>query len=305
MSTSAKPMSARDWGLIAALSLLWGGAFYFNVIALRGFPSNTLVFLRMLVAAVPLLLLLRIVGQRLPRDLKSWVELAILSSLNIVLPFLLFTWGQTKIPSGLASVLNATTPLWGVVTAHFLTHDEKATPLRVIGVLLGLGGVAFMIGGDALGGGGGALPPLACLAGTLSYAFASLYARRFSASGLQPMTIATGQAVASAVMLLPIAALTDHFWALPSPDINAWAGLFGVALLSTSLAYILYFRLLDSAGASNSLLVTFTIPIVAILLGVAFLGEAITLQQLGGIALIALGLAAIDGRLFRRRGANE
>lgn len=293
-------MAARDWGLIAALSVLWGGAFYFNVLALRGFPPNTVVLLRMAIACLPLLLLLKIFGQTLPQTARQWGQLAVLATLNIVLPFILFTWAQGLIPSGLASVLNATTPLWGVVVAHFLTHDEKASTARVGGVLVGVLGVAIMIGSDAISGAGGnLLPQLACLVATLCYAFASIFGRRFGQSGMQPMTIAAGQAAMATVIMLPIAAVTDQFWALPAAGWDAWGGVLGVALLSTSLAYILYFRLLESAGATNSLLATFTIPIVAIFLGIMFLGEVLVARQLGGIALIALGLAAIDGRPLR------
>lgn len=293
-------MSARDWGLIAALSVLWGGAFYFNVLALRGFPPNTVVLLRMAIACLPLLLLLKIFGQTLPQTARQWGQLAVLATLNIVLPFILFTWAQGLIPSGLASVLNATTPLWGVVVAHFLTHDEKASAARVGGVLVGVLGVAIMIGSDAISGAGGnLLPQLACLVATLCYAFASIFGRRFGQSGMQPMTIAAGQAAMATVIMLPIAGVTDQFWALPAAGWDAWGGVLGVALLSTSLAYILYFRLLESAGATNSLLATFTIPIVAIFLGIMFLGEVLVARQLGGIALIALGLAAIDGRPLR------
>jgi drug/metabolite transporter (DMT)-like permease len=300
MTPAPKSMSPADWGLIAALSFLWGGAFYFNVLALRGFPPNTLVLLRMAIACIPLLLLLKFAGQRLPHTAQQWRALAVLASLNIVLPFILFTWAQARIPSGFASVLNATTPLWGVVVAHFLTQDEKATPPRVAGVLIGVVGVAVMIGRDALSGtGNDIIPTTACLVATLSYAFASIYGRRFGSSGMQPMTIATGQAIMATIIMLPIAAISDQFWTLPTAGWDAWGGIIGVALLSTSLAYILYFRLLESAGATNSLLATFTIPIVAIFLGIMFLGETLALRQVGGIALIALGLAAIDGRVFR------
>jgi drug/metabolite transporter (DMT)-like permease len=230
----------------------------------------------------------------------SWGQLAILGTLNVVLPFILFTWGQTRISSGLASVLNATTPLWGVLAAHFLTHDEKASPACIAGVLLGFAGVGTMIGSDLAGGISGSLPAqLACIAATLSYALASIYARRFGASGMPPLVIATGQVVTAALIMIPVAALSDAPWQLPMPGASALLATVALALLSTSLAYVLYFRLLESVGASNSLLVTFLMPIVAILLGALFLGEVMTGRQIAGMALIALGLAAIDGRLFR------
>lgn len=298
-------ISARDWSLILTLSLLWGGAFFLIAIGLRAFPPNTLVLARMSIAAIPLLLLVRLTGGSLPRDVATWRSLAVLGALNIAIPFMLFIWGQTRVPSGLASVLNATTPLWGVLAAHFLTVDEKATPARVIGVLLGFAGVGTMIGSDALGGFGGSFAgQLACLAATLCYALAAIYARRFGASGLPPLTVATGQVVTSALIMIPIALFLDRPWTLPPPGLAPIAATVILALVSTSFTYVLYFRLLESAGASNSLLPTFLMPIVAILLGSMILDEVLEPKHFAGMALIALGLAAIDGRPFRMLARN-
>jgi drug/metabolite transporter (DMT)-like permease len=295
-------LTRRDWGLIAALSVLWGSGFILIEIGLRSVPPNTLVFARMALAVPPLLILLHLKGQRLPRDVKRWAMLALLGLLNIVLPFILFYWGMTQISTGLASILNATTPLWGVVAAHFLTRDEKATPARVAGVLFGVAGIAVMIGVDAFKGAStGILAQIACLVATLSYAIASIYGRRFADSGMKPLTVATGQVLTSAIIMLPIALFSDAMWMLPMPDMSFWLATGAIAIFSTSLAYYLYFQLLESAGASNSLLVTFLIPIVAILLGVGFLGERVTINQAAGIALIAAGLILLDGRVLARR----
>jgi drug/metabolite transporter (DMT)-like permease len=243
-------MSAAHWGVIALLSLLWGGAFFMIELGLRGFPSNTLVFLRMALAVPPMLLILRVLGQRLPADRKSWAQLFVLGAINCALPFILFFWGQTQIESGLASILNATTPLWGVVTAHFLTRDEKASPARIAGVLLGLAGIIVMVGPDALGGmSGSVLAQLACLAATLLYALAAVYGRTLSQSTMTPMVIATGQVMTAALLMLPVALLVDQPWALPSAGLDAWAGAIGLAIPSTAIAYFFYFRLIDSAGA--------------------------------------------------------
>ena len=294
-------MTRRDWGLIAALAVLWGGGFILIEIGLRSVPPNTLVFARMALAVPPLLLLMRMRGGALPRDIKSWAMLSVLGTLNVVLPFILFYWGMTQISIGLASILNATTPLWGVVAAHFLTRDEKATPARIIGVLFGVAGIAVMIGVDALSGmTSGLLAQIACLIATLCYAFGSIYGRKFGVSGIAPLTIATGQVLTSAIIMLPIALITDAPWTLPLPGLPFWAATGAIAVFSTSLAYYLYFQLLESAGASNSLLVTFLIPIVAVFLGAAFLGETFSANQAAGMALIALGLVMLDGRVLRR-----
>ena len=301
MSITLK-MSTSDWGIIMLLSLLWGGAFFLIELGLRGFPPNTLVFLRMAIAAPLMLIVLWFLKQKLPTDAKSWKQLFILGAINAALPFILFFWGQTQIDSGLASVLNATTPLWGVVTAHFLTRDEKATPARMIGVLLGMAGIIVMVGTEALSGiTGSVLAQLACLTATLSYAFAAIYGRTLSQSTMSPMVIATGQVITAAILMLPIAVIVDQPWTLPTPGWDAWAGAIGLAIPSTAVAYFFYFKLIDRAGASNAMLVAFIMPVIAIILGVVALGETVELKEIAGASLIALGLIAIDGRIFARR----
>lgn len=299
-------MTRRDWFLIAILAILWGSAFILIEIGLRSVPPNTLVFARMALAVPPLLLLMHIRGATLPRDARIWAMLSVLGTLNVVLPFILFYWGMTQISTGLASILNATTPLWGVVTAHFLTQDEKATPARVVGVLFGVAGIAVMIGVDALSGmTSGLFAQIACLIATLCYAFGSIYGRKFGASGMAPLSIATGQVLISAIIMLPIALISDAPWTLPLPGFSFWAATGVIAIFSTSLAYYLYFQLLESAGASNSLLVTFLIPIVAVFLGAAFLGERFSLNQAAGIGLITVGLVLLDGRALSRMTKGE
>ncbi len=292
-------MSTADWGIIMLLSLLWGGAFFMIELGLRGFPPNTLVFLRMALAVPPMLLALKFMGYRLPTDGKSWSQLFVLGAINAALPFILFFWGQTRIESGLASVLNATTPLWGVVTAHFLTRDEKATPARVMGVALGLAGIIVMVGTEALGGiTGSVLAQLACLAATLLYALAAVYGRSLSQSTMTPMVVATGQVITAALIMLPVMLVIDQPWTLPAAGWDAWAGAIGLAIPSTAIAYFFYFRLIDRAGASNAMLVAFIMPVIALVLGVVALGETVEAKELAGAALIALGLIAIDGRLL-------
>jgi drug/metabolite transporter (DMT)-like permease len=226
----------------------------------------------------------------------------VLALLNNVIPFSLFAWAQAEISGGLASILNATTPIWGVVVAHIFTADERATPARIAGVVLGFAGVAVMIGADLLGQiGRDVLGQLACLVATLCYALAGVYARRFRVMGVPPVAVATGQLSAATLVMLPLVLIFEPPWRAAPPSLEAWAAMIGLALLCTSLAYILYFRLLASAGATNSLLVTFLIPITAILLGALFLHERLEPRHFAGMVLIAAGLAAIDGRLLRLR----
>jgi drug/metabolite transporter (DMT)-like permease len=221
----------------------------------------------------------------------------LLALLNNVIPFTLFGWGQTHIASGLASILNATTPIWGVVVAHLFTHDERMTPRKVAGVLLGFGGVAMMIGPTLLSDiGNAALAQLACVTASLSYALAAVWARRFKRMGLPPMTVTTGQLTVGALVMLPIALIVDQPWQHAFPPLSAWGAIIALAVFCTALGYVLYFRLIDNAGATNALLVTLLVPPTAILLGAMFLGEKLAPQDFAGLVLIALGLAAIDGR---------
>jgi drug/metabolite transporter (DMT)-like permease len=292
-------MTRQDWAILLFLSVLWGGSFFFIEIALGSVQPFTLVLIRVALAAAMLWLFLLARRERLPMPPGAAFAYLLLALLNNVIPFILFVWAQQEITAGLASILNATTPIWGVLVANLFTADEKAHPHKIVGVLLGFGGVAAMIGPGLLGH-GGALPQLECLAATLCYALAGVWARRFRTMGVPPVAVATGQLSAAALVMLPLVLWFEPPWHAAAPSLNAWLALGALALFCTSLAYILYFRLLASAGATNSLLVTFLIPVTAILLGALFLGERLDTGDFAGMALIAAGLAAIDGRLFRR-----
>jgi len=297
-------MSRADWAILLILSVLWGGSFFFIGIAIHSVAPLTLVLIRVALASCLLWVWRLIRREPLGLTVKVAPALALLALLNNALPFILFAWAQRTIPSGLASILNATTPIWGVIVAHIFTHDERMSPNRIAGVLLGFAGVAVMIGADLLGQiGTNVLAQIACLGSTLSYALAGVYGRRFRGLGVTPVGVATGSLTAAAGLLLPLVLLFEPPWIASAPTAQAWAALIGLAFFCTALAYILYFRLLASAGATNSLLVTFLIPVTAIMLGTFLLGEQLAPRHFAGMALIGCGLAAIDGRLFRRRPA--
>ncbi|HYE00641.1 MAG TPA: DMT family transporter [Alphaproteobacteria bacterium] len=303
---AGRAMGAGQWAMLVALSGLWGGSFFFGKVAVAELPPFTIVLGRVGLAALALLLVLKAAGHALPRGRGVWRAFFAMGLLNNLLPFCLIVWGQTQIASGLAAILNATTPLFAVVLAHVLTPDERLTPARLGGVLCGIAGVAAMVGPAALAEGFGAdiAAQLAVLAAALSYALAGLYGRRFRGLGLAPLATAFGQVAATTAMMLPLVLLVDRPWTLPAPGPAALGAVLGLALLCTALAYVLYFRLLATAGATNLMLVTFLIPVSAILLGGLLLGERLAAQHLLGMALIGLGLAAIDGRLpamLRRR----
>jgi drug/metabolite transporter (DMT)-like permease len=297
-AASAPRMGAPEWAAMLVLSLLWGGSFFFYKILVATLPPFTLVLGRVGIAALALhgLLMARRDPLRLPPQL--WGPFLILGLLNNALPFSLIAFGEIRITSGAAAILNATTPIFTVLVAHAWTADEKLTPAKAAGVLAGFLGVAVLIGPEAFSGlsRGDLVGDGACLLAALIYGFGAVYGRRFKA--IAPLKIATAQVTAAAIILLPLAVLADRPWNLPMPTAGTWAAWLALALLSTALAYLLYFRILKVAGATNLVLVTFLLPGSALILGAAFLAEAITPRALGGLALIGLGLAAIDGRVW-------
>jgi drug/metabolite transporter (DMT)-like permease len=299
--TSTPKLDGSGWLLIGILAILWGGTFFLIEIGLRSFPPITLVFIRVAFAVPPMLIAMRLMGQRLPSSAAVWGLLTVVGALNCALPFTLFFWGQQYLDSGYASILNATTPLWGVLTAHFLTHDEKATPARIIGVLTGMAGIIVMVGPAAMKGlSNNLLAQIACVVSTVFYSLAAIYGRRLSQTTLTPMAVATGQTMTATLLMIPIVLVIDQPWTMAIPRLDATLAGLALALLSTALAYALYFRLIDRAGASNAQLVAFLMPILAVLLGFAFLGESLDIGQVVGAVLIAIGLAIIDGRLLAR-----
>jgi drug/metabolite transporter (DMT)-like permease len=285
-------MELRVWLWLLSLTVLWGGSFFFAKVAIAELGPFTVVFARVSLAALALALVVP-----LRRD-APWRVYFTMGFLNNALPFSLIFWGQTEIAVGLASILNATTPLFTLVVAHFLTPDEKINRTKTVALLVGLLGVVVLIGPAALSGGSTLWGQAACLAAALSYAFAGVYGRRFRRLGIAPTEAAAGQVTASAVLILPIMLVVDRPWTLAAPpSLTVSLALAGLALLSTALAYVLYFRILAAAGATNLLLVTLLIPVPATLLGAVVLGEQLVPRQFAGMALIGLALALIDGRI--------
>lgn len=295
-----RSMNRNEWLMLLLLSLLWGGSFFFVGVMVKHLPPITIVFLRVGLGAALLNTLVRALGMKMPGSWPAWRAFFEMGLLNNAVPFCLIAWSQSYIPSGLAAILNATTPISTVIIAHFLTQDEKITASRLFGVGIGLLGVIILVGPDSIAGLRGNLPAqLAVVAATVCYAFAGVRGRRFRTMGIDPMLTATGQVTASALLLLPVMLLIDRPWGLTMPPLPVWAAVIGAATLSTALGYVLYFRILATAGATNLLLVTLLIPVSAIVMGTLLLGEHLESHQLLGFAAIAAGLAAIDGRLLK------
>ncbi len=291
-------MNTKEWLLLITLALIWGGSFFFAEVALRDLGPLTVVLGRVGLAALALIGFVYATGKRMPGSWRIWAAFLAMGALNNVIPFSLIVWGQVHITGGLASILNATTPLFTVLLAHFLTRDERITAGKLTGVGLGVVGVAVLIGPEALAGlGVGGWAQLAILGAAISYSFAAIFGRRFRS--LPPAVTAAGQVTASTLFMLPLALTIERPWEA-TPDAWTWSAVLAIALLSTALAYIIYFRILSTAGATNLMLVTLLVPVSAILLGTLILGEAFGWQSALGMGLIGLGLVAVDGRLPAR-----
>lgn len=293
-------MNARDWTMLILLGAIWGGSFFFARVAVAEIPPLNLVLFRVAIAALVLHLYLAIAGPSFRLAFPMAASFVALALLNNIIPFTLMFLGQTELGAGLASILNATTPFWTMILANLVTDDEKLSWNKVAGVALGLAGTAVMIGPGLLAGLGGPVWAKAALIGTaLSYACAGIYARRFRA--LPPQIVATGQLTASTIIMIPVVLLWHGPTDLFSASAPVWAAVLGLAVLATSFAYILFFALIRSAGATNTSLVTLIVPVSAILLGAVFLAERLEIFEVAGMGLIAAGLLTIDGRLSRRR----
>lgn len=301
MNTSINnAMSASVWAMLILLSILWGGSFFFVGVAVSELPPLTIVTFRVGLAAVTLWVIALLIGLKPPKKPSVWLAFLGMGLLNNVIPFTFIVWGQTQIASGLASILNAATPIFAVVVAGTLLPDERVTKLKLVGVAAGFSGVVVMLGVPSLVGGGNLLAQFAIIGAALSYAFAGVYGRRFKAMGVSPIIIAAGQVTASTLVLIPITLYTDGAIDMARISTETWWSMIALAVLSTALAYVLYFKILERAGATNVLLVTLLVPVSAILLGWLFLNESLAPIHFVGMALIALGLSAIDGRLWRR-----
>lgn len=294
-------MPLNQWLLLVFLSLLWGGSFLFIGMAVHELPLLTLVLARVGLAAIILVPVVYAVGLRLPASLRAWRPFMAMAFLNNIIPFLLIVRGQREIASGLASVLNATTPLFAVVLAHVFTSDERLTLPRLAGVLIGIAGVAVLVGPEALFGSPASLFGMILVLGAaLSYGLSGLWGRRFKST--PPLVTAASQLTCSTLVLLPLALAIDRPWQLAAPSGPAIAAVIGLAVLSTALAYIVFFRVMAVSGPTNTMLVTLLIPVSAIAFGTLILGEVLLPRHIAGALVIGAALVVLDGRVLTRFG---
>lgn len=283
--------------LLLGLATVWGGSFFFAEVALREVPPLTIALHRVFWAVPALFLVVLYRGLRIPRSIRAWSCYLVMGALNNAIPFSLIFWGQTNIGSGLASILNSTTAFFGVIVAGVLLVDERLTTNKIIGAMFGVFGVAAIMGLDALTSFDlRNLAQLAILGAALSYAFAGVWGKRFL-SDYPPVMNAFGMLVGSTILMIPVAFISEG---VPAVSLSAevWASLIAVAILSTAVAYLFYFKILARAGSANLMLVTLLIPPIAVGLSVTILGETMGNEALFGFGLIAVGLLVTDGRLL-------
>lgn len=293
-------MSARSWVLLLMLGIIWGASFFFGRVAVAEIPPMTLVLFRVAIAAFALHIYLAARKISFRPAIALVAPFAVLALLNNVIPFSLIFAGQTELGAGLAAVLNATTPFWTILVANALTDDEHINWNKVAGISAGIVGTAVMIGPGVLANLGGPVwAKLAIIGATISYAFAAIYAKRFKS--VDPAVNATGQLTASSVIMVPLVLLIDGLTTFSAVSGQIWVAVLALAIVSTALAYIIYFTLIAEAGATNTSLVTLIVPVSAILLGALFLSERLELFEIAGMLLIGIGLIVIDGRFVKRR----
>lgn len=292
-------MRAREWGLLVGLSMLWGSAFFFTDVIVRELSTFMIVFLRVALAALVLILILPMMGLRMPRDDAAWRTFFLLGLLTNVAPFCLVAWGQLRVASSVASILNATAPFATLLLGHFWTGEERLSVRKVLGLVAGVMGIAVLLGEGWNAGVSTAdgLAYFACLGAAICYALAAIIGR-FRHVGDPPIVRAAGQLVAASILLLPAVIVFDDPLALRLPSWSGLGAVVALAVLSTALAYVVYFQLLKATGATNLLLVTFLAPVSSIILGLMFLADDFGGREFGGFFLIAIGLLIIDGRVF-------
>ena len=298
-------MGTTDWAMLLLLSFLWGGSFFLIGVLVAELPPLTIVTIRVGVAALTLWAVLLVGGYDIPKTFKLWRAFFILGLLNNVIPFTFIVWGQNHIGAGLASIMNATTPLFTILIAGTFLVDEHITPQKVAGVVLGLIGVSVLIGAESLAGIGldislQTLAQLAIMGAAISYGCASVFSRRFKALGVSPFSTSVGQVTASTLILLPITFVIERPDQLANPSLQAWLSILCLGVFCTALGYTLFFKILSSSGATNVVLVTFLVPVTASFLGWLILNEQLHSSHFIGMAFIGLGLAAIDGRVLKK-----
>jgi drug/metabolite transporter (DMT)-like permease len=299
-ASANQPIDGKSWGLLALLALIWGGSFMFIGVAVKELPALLIVLARVGMAALILLPIHLILVGPLPRNAKTWIACGGMSIMNNAIPFTLISWGQHHITGGLASVVNATTPMFATIFMAAWAL-EAITLRKAIALVIGFVGVVVLQGADFSDLGNQTWGILAVVIASLFYGLSAPWSKKMLV-GIPPMTTATCQLSLSTLIMLVIVLLfaDPTQYAVASP--TTWAALLGLAAISTSLAYLIFFRIIERAGPSFVSLVTMLVPVSAILLGYLILGESLSMREIIGALIIGSALVIIDGRALRYLG---
>lgn len=303
VQTAQKTMSTSAWLILLLLAALWGGSFIFSKVAVSQVTPLTLVLARVLLAAITLHFVCLFTGVRLPTTMKAWTAYIVMGLLNNVIAFSLIFWGQQSIEASLSAILTGATPFFTVLIAGLVLADERFSKEKVIGLIIGFAGVVLVIGPrHMLGLGEHLLAELAIVGAALAYGFSGVWGRRFA--GENPLATATGQLTAASVMMIPIAFYFERPLELGPLSTPVIISVLALAIVSTAIAYLLFFKVLKMAGATNTSLVTMLVPVFTMLIAVPTLGERVDALKLLGLIVIGIGLAVLDGRILKSARAR-
>ncbi|QRY67389.1 EamA family transporter [Ensifer sp. PDNC004] len=287
----AKTNLSLELLLLLALATLWGASYTFIKIGIETIPPVTLIAARTLIAGTLLLAVLRWRGLSLPRDAATWRRFLFQACLNSVVPFTMIAWAEQTIDAGIASILNATTPIFAFLMTALITRHEAVTARKLVGIVAGMTGISLIIGMEAFGGlGEQLLPQLAVVLATVCYAGAAIFGRGFK--GLDPMMPAAGSLIAGAALLIPVSLVVDRPWTL-SPSAESLLALVGLAVFSTALAFAIYFRLIQTLGSVGATAQAYLRVPIGVAIGALFLGERLSDTAWIGLGCVIVGVAAM------------
>ncbi|MGF6159231.1 drug/metabolite transporter (DMT)-like permease [Ensifer sp. KUDG1] len=287
----AKTNLSLELLLLLALATLWGASYTFIKIGIETIPPVTLIAARTLIAGTLLLAVLRWRGLSLPRDAATWRRFLFQACLNSVVPFTLIAWAEQTIDAGIASILNATTPIFAFLMTALITRHEAVTARKLVGILAGMTGISLIIGMEAFGGlGEQLLPQLAVVLATVCYAGAAIFGRGFK--GLDPMMPAAGSLIAGTALLIPVSLVVDRPWTL-APSAGSLLALVGLAVFSTALAFAIYFRLIQTLGSVGATAQAYLRVPIGVAIGALFLGERLSDTAWIGLGCVIVGVAAM------------
>lgn len=290
-------MKLKNFLLLVLLASLWGPSFLFIKVAVEDIPPMTMVLGRVGTGAILLLFLLRLQGSRLPKWGPVWKHIAVVALIHNAIPFVLFSWGEQYIDSALAAILNGTVPFFTIILAHFFAENDRITPVKLTGILVGFGGMVLLAipsFGDGLEATTWGI--LAITAASFLYGVAIVYTRNHL-RGLQPLAAPTGQMMIATLYMLPLSLLVDRPYLLPMPSLASLGSMLALGVFGTALAFTVYYKLLERASASYVSMTTYMIPVFGVILGAIFLSEAITWERVAGCGLILLGVMIVNGLL--------